>query len=91
MAFIIFAKRNNEKEILLKKLDEIFEENYLLIVPTCSDVSQTENIYKFCVELVAYPKVYFKKLNQKFYPTRNLILKFNPARNVIKNLIQLKI
>jgi hypothetical protein len=60
VAFIIFANRNNEKEILLKKLNEIFEENYLVIVPNCSDVSKTENIYKFCVELVAYPKVYFK-------------------------------
>jgi hypothetical protein len=60
VAFIIFVNRNNDKEIVLKKLNEIFEENYILIVPNCTDVTQTENIFRFCVEIVAYPRVYFK-------------------------------
>lgn len=65
VAFIIFANRNNNKEILLKKLNDFFAESYQSILPNCSDMPKSKNIFKFCAGLLTYPNVFFR-------PTFNL-------------------
>lgn len=60
IAFILFAKRYNNKEFILKKLNEILNQKYIFMERSCSDAVQGTNLGRLNYQLLITPNLLFK-------------------------------
>lgn len=68
IAFILFAKRNNNKEIILRKLNEILNQEYIFMAGSCTDAVELTNLGRLNYQLLIIPNLLFKpnfKLTRK--------------------------
>lgn len=68
ISFIIFANRNNNKEIIKSKLNEVIKQDFTLMTKNCSDAISTYSLARFDYELLIKNNYFFKakfKLNKK--------------------------
>ncbi|MEJ8818145.1 hypothetical protein [Lacibacter sp. H407] len=59
-AFILFAKRHNNKDSVIKKLKEILNQEYIVMTTSCSDAIQTTSLGKLNYDLLIKPNSLFK-------------------------------
>jgi hypothetical protein len=68
IAFILFAKRHNNKDSVIKKLTEILNQEYIVMTSSCSDAIQMTSLGKFNYDLLTKSNFLFKpnfKLTKK--------------------------
>jgi hypothetical protein len=68
VAFILFAKRHNNKESVVKKLNEILNQEYIVMTNSCSDAIQMTNLGRLSFGLLTKPNFFIKpnfKLTKK--------------------------
>ena len=67
-AFILFAKRHNNKDSVVKKLKEILNQEYIVMTSSCSDAIQMTSLGKLNYDLLTISNFLFKpnfKLTRK--------------------------
>ena len=68
VAFILFAKRHNNKESVVKKLKEILNQEYVVMTNSCSDAIQMTSLGQLNYDLLTKSNFLFKanfKLTKK--------------------------
>ena len=58
--FILFANRHNEKQSVVKKLEEILNQEYTAMTSSCSDAIQMTSLGKFNYDLLTKSNFFFK-------------------------------
>ncbi|MBS1511778.1 MAG: hypothetical protein JST86_13105 [Bacteroidetes bacterium] len=67
VAFILFAKRHNNKYSVVKKLTELLNQEYVVMTRSCSDAIQMTSLGQFNYDLLTKSNFFF---NPKFKLTR---------------------
>lgn len=60
VGFILFANRHNDKQNVLKKLEEILNQEYTAMTSSCSDAIQMTSLGKFNYDLLTKSNFLFK-------------------------------
>ena len=60
VGFILFAKRHNYKDSVIKKLSEILSQDYIVMASSCSDAISYSNIARYCYNLLTNDNFFFK-------------------------------
>lgn len=80
IAFIIYAIRNNNQELVINKLNETIKQDFTLFTKDCSDAIGTSSIARFEYELLIKKNIFYKpnfKLRRKEKEKLELELKKN--------------
>ncbi|MFN8291892.1 MAG: hypothetical protein U0U70_16660 [Chitinophagaceae bacterium] len=79
VAFILFAKRHNNRESVVKKLTELLNQEYVVMTSNCSDAIQMTSLGQFNYDLLTKANFLFKpkfKLTKKDVATIQLDLTY---------------
>ena len=60
VGFILFAKRNNKKELVMSEINKILKQEYSIMTQSCSDAISTESLPKYCYDLIINKNFFFK-------------------------------
>jgi len=59
-AFILYAKRFNNKDSVLKKFDELVKQDYITFSLDCTDALTFSNIARFCYRVLTVNNFFYK-------------------------------
>jgi hypothetical protein len=60
VGFILFAKRNNKKELVMSELNKILKQEYTIMTQSCSDAISIESLPQYCYHLITDKNFFFK-------------------------------
>jgi hypothetical protein len=79
VSFILFAIRNNEKELVINKLNEVIKQDFTLMTKNCSDAISTISLARFNYKLLLEP--FFYKANFKLSRKEKQIIEIELRKN----------